>query len=221
MNMKLAAVLVAAACGAAACSTTESASPDEFFDSVVGVEASGCSLVPALGSGTVLADERVMTSAHTVAGALDIVVIDGEGRSLSATLVGFDPDKDLAVLSVPGLASPPLSLGQASGEESGWVVAWNRDDGIHAYPMTVTKRILVTIEDIYVDDIVERGAIEIAADVAKGDSGGAVISAEGEVVGLIYATSRTRTAGFALDGEEIAAALAAAAGESVDAGRCL
>ena len=204
----------------AACSAPPSPSADEFLESVVGVEAAGCSLVAAIGSGTILEARQVVTSAHTVAGADDISVIDANGQALSATLVAFDPDKDLAVLSVPGLAEAPLTLGRADGEESGWVIAWNRDEGAHSDPTTVTKRIQVSIEDIYVDEVVERGAIEIAADITPGDSGGAVITSDGDAVGLIYATSRSRAAGFALNDEEIRAVLATAADEPVDSGPC-
>ena len=213
MRRALAALIVVAACGS-------SASADGLLDSVVGIAAHGCSLVPALGSGAILADERVVTSAHTVAGANEIEVITATGESRAAVLVGFDPDKDLAVLSVAGLGHPPMMLGRAEGGESGWVLAWDRDNGPREVPMTVTKRILVSIEDIYVEDIVERGAIEIVADVVRGDSGAAVVTESGAVVGLIYATSRARTAGFALDEAEIAAALAAAGTAPVDAGPC-
>jgi S1-C subfamily serine protease len=87
--------------------------------------------------------------------------------------------------------------------------------------MTVTRRIRVSIEDIYVDDIVERGAIEIDAEVVRGDSGGAVIRADGEVIGLIYATSRSRAAGFALNDDELRAVLDATAEAPVDSGPCL
>lgn len=206
---------------AASCSTSTTPSADEFLASVVGVEATGCSLVASIGSGTILESKRVVTSAHTVAGATDISVIDASGNALPAMLIAFDPDKDLAVLSVPSLGPPPLRLGRADGDESGWVLAWNREEGAHSDPIAVTKRIRVSIEDIYVDDVVERGAIEIAAEIVPGDSGGAVVNSAGDVVGLVYATSRSRAAGFALNDEEIRAVLAGAADEPVDSGPCL
>jgi S1-C subfamily serine protease len=206
-------LVLAVACGS-------SASPDAFLDSVVGVEANGCSLVAALGSGAIVDEQRVMTSAHTVAGAQEIVVIDFDGDRHPAVLVGFDPDKDLAVLSVAGLDGDPLAKRRASGGESGWVLAWDPDEGAHANPMTVTKRILVSIEDIYVADIVERHAIEIDADVTSGDSGAAVVTQTGEMVGVVYARSRSRPAGFALDEQEIAAALSTAGATAVDSGPC-
>lgn len=219
--MRPAAIAVAVGIAAVgACSTGAGPSADDHLRSVVGVEATGCSLVAALGSGTILDDHRVVTSAHTVAGAHDIEVIDADGRSRPATLVALDPDKDLAVLAVPDLDQPPLALARARGGEDGWVIAWNRDTGVRSAPMTVTKRLRVSIEDIYVDGVVERGAIEIDAAIGPGDSGGAVVTSTGEVVGVIYATSRTRRAGFALNDDEIAAVLADANDQPVDPGRC-
>jgi S1-C subfamily serine protease len=208
--------IVATACGAEAAAP----SPTGYFRAAVGIEASGCSLVPAVGSGAVLAPERVMTSAHTVAGATDLTVIDSTGIRHAATLVGFDPRLDLAVLSVPGLGADPLPVSSAVGGETGWLLTWRTDDRVVANPMTVSKRLVVSIEDIYVDEIVERRAIELDADVSHGDSGAAVVTTSGEVVGIVYAASRSRRAGFALDGDEIATALAAAGTTAVDAGPC-
>lgn len=215
-GMIAAVALIAASCG----QESPAASPDGYLRAAVGVEASGCSLVPALGSGAVLARERVMTSAHTVAGASALVVIDSAGIRRAATLVGFDPRVDLAVLAVPGLDADPLPVSNAAGGEAGWVLTWRADDRFEASPMTVTKRLVVTIEDIYVDEIVERRAIELDADLSHGDSGAAVVTTSGEVVGIVYAASRSRRAGFALDGNEIATALAAAGPTTVDAGPC-
>jgi S1-C subfamily serine protease len=208
--------ILAAACGSA----SSIPAPDGYLDAAVGIEASGCSLIPALGSGAVLAPGRVVTAAHTVAGATEIVVVDAGGARRPATLVGLDPRRDLAVLSVPGLDADPLTVSEASGGEAGWVLTWSPDERAQATPMTVTKRIVVTIEDIYVEDLVERRAIELDADVSPGDSGAAVVTTGGEVVGIVYATSRSRSAGFALAGPEITAALAAAGTTSVDSGPC-
>ncbi|MGF1517194.1 MAG: trypsin-like peptidase domain-containing protein [Nodosilinea sp.] len=169
-----------------------------------------------------LADDTVVTTAHTVAGADAIVVVGADGVRHDAALVGFDPNADLAVLAVDDLDVEPLPLGPADRGAAGWVLAWHPDVGMHTEPMTVTKEIRVTIEDIYIDRIVHRDAIEIAADIEHGDSGAAVVSDDGTVVGVVYATSRERAAGFAVDDGEVAAALERAAGAvPVDAGPCV
>ncbi len=62
------------------------------------------------GSGFVVADERVVTNAHVVAGTSTVAVQLASGRSLPARVVVFDPDHDVAVLVVPGLNATPLKF---------------------------------------------------------------------------------------------------------------
>src|SRR5690606_14051846 len=59
------------------------------------------------GSSFVYAEGLVATNAHVVAGT-DEVRVESEGRLLDAEVVVFEPEKDLAVLSVPGLDAPAL-----------------------------------------------------------------------------------------------------------------
>jgi hypothetical protein len=63
------------------------------------------------GSGFVYAADRVMTAAHVVAGVTGSPsVTTRQGRSVKATVVVFDPERDVAVLHAPGLTAPALSL---------------------------------------------------------------------------------------------------------------
>ena len=62
------------------------------------------------GSGFSVARDLVMTNAHVVAGQDDTFVVRPDGTRLEATAVAFDPDRDLALLSVPGLGQPPLAI---------------------------------------------------------------------------------------------------------------
>lgn len=70
------------------------------------------------------------------------------------------------------------------------MLTWSRDDGVTYDEVNVSKRLLVTIEDIYVEETVERRGIEVLGDVDVGDSGGAVLSSAGDVIGIIHAQSR-------------------------------
>ncbi|MGV0801560.1 trypsin-like peptidase domain-containing protein, partial [Mycolicibacterium elephantis] len=63
------------------------------------------------GSGVVFAPDRVMSSAHGVAGATDITV-SVDGGDYPATVVFYDPDADIAILDVPGLQAPPLAFAE-------------------------------------------------------------------------------------------------------------
>ena len=184
------------------CQTT---TPPNAVESGVGIVAEGCAgLATDAGSGmTVERSEQVVTTAHTVGGATSITVIDPLGNGLPATITAFDKDADLALLDVPGLTTPPLSIGEASVDDATAVV-WSPDEGVHPVPVNVTKRLSITIEDIYVEDEVRRSGLELAGDITVGDSGGAVVDDAGEVVGIIYARSRQRSqTAFATDHNEL------------------
>jgi S1-C subfamily serine protease len=185
------------------CQTT---TPPNAVDSGVGIVAEGCAgLATDVGSGmTIERDGQVATTAHTVGGATSITVIDSAGNEFPATITAFDKDADLALLDVPGLATPPLSIGEASIDDATAVV-WSPDEGVRPVPVRVTKRLSITLEDIYVEDEVRRSGLELAGDISAGDSGGAVVDDAGEVVGIIYAQSRQRPqTAFATDHSELA-----------------
>ena len=76
------------------------------------------------GSGWVVAPERVVTNAHVVAGMSSAEVqIQGNGRPYDARVVVFDPKRDLAVLSVPGLPAAPLAQDSELRRSDGAIVA--------------------------------------------------------------------------------------------------
>ncbi|MGB3735395.1 MAG: trypsin-like peptidase domain-containing protein [Ilumatobacter sp.] len=203
--------------------------PSDVALSGVGVVAEGCGLAKSVGSGVVVdrgdGEAVVVTAAHTIKGATGVVVVDADGNENMARVVAFDKDADLAALTVIGLAAPavevttnPVSVVEGA---SGSILTWGRDDGVEEVPVVITKRLLVTIEDIYVDDVIERTALELAGPVAVGDSGGPVLDEAGDVVGIVYANSRGREqVGFATDQVEVAALLAAVGSATVANGTC-
>jgi S1-C subfamily serine protease len=184
----------------------QTAAPTNVVESGVGIIAKGCAgLAAHAGSGmTVERDGHVVTAAHIVAGATSITVIDPLGNELPATITAFDKDADLALLDVPRLTTPPLSIGEASIDDATAVV-WSPGEGLRPVPVDVTKRLSITIEDIYIDDEVHRSGLELVGDISVGDSGGAVVDDAGDVVGIIYARSRQRPqTAFATDHSELA-----------------
>lgn len=182
----------------------------ELLRSAVGVRAGGCSLVETIGTGAVVADQgTVVTVAHTLAGADTVVVIDADGTEHAATVTSFDPGADLAALSVPTLDAPPLALG-TDRVGPARALRWRPDSGIELLEVDITRRLAITIEDIYLEREVRRSGMELAAEIEVGDSGGPVIDDAGRVVGIVYANSRSRPrVGFATDATEIDAVLAA------------
>ena len=177
---------------------------DRLTESGVGIIAEGCGLAAQTGSGVIVAErDQVVTVAHAIAGASTITVVDDSGTEFDATIEAFDENSDLAVLRVAGLDATPLAVGTfALGPAR--AVVWSRDDGVRSIPIEVTKQLNITIEDIYVEDEVRRTGMELSGEISSGDSGGAVVNSDGEVVGIVYARSRARPGiAFATDSAEL------------------
>ena len=215
---------------AVGCATElDAATRTDATRSGVGVVAEGCGLTASVGSGaTIDAGEGrrlVVTVAHTIKGATSVTVVDADGGEHTARVLAFDKGADLAVLDVDGLSAPPMDVAAepstAVDGANGSILTWSRDEGVEQVPVTIVKRLRVTIEDIYIDEVVDRTALEIAGPVTGGDSGGPVLDAGGDVVGIVYANSRGREqVGFATDQRELVEILASVTGATVDNGTC-
>jgi S1-C subfamily serine protease len=195
-------IAAAALLGLLGCQADETPS---VVESGVGIVAHGCAgTTGEVGSGVAVdRPGQVVTTAHTVAGATMLTVVDSVGAELPATVLAFDKDADLALLDVPGLLAPPLAVGHADLGAARAVV-WSPQDGVRSIPVSVTKRLSITIEDIYVEDEVHRSGLELVGEISTGDSGGAVVDGSGDVVGIIYARSRQRPGtAFATDHSEL------------------
>ena len=143
------------------------------------------------GSGWVVAPERVVTNAHVVAGtSSDHVRIQGTGRSYDASVVVFDPQRDLAVLSVPGLPAPALTQGPNLKRSDSAIVAGFPLDGPYRLdPARVRDTLTATGADIYGNPGAVREVYSLFARVEPGNSGGPLLSVSGEVVGIVFAKS--------------------------------
>ena len=137
----------------------------------------------SLGSGVIVsADGYVLTNNHVVDKALEIAVLLADGRYAAAEVLGSDPDTDLALLRIglDGLA--PIKMGRSETVHVGDVVlAIGNPLGLG---QTVTQGIvsatgrsrlgLSTFEDF----------IQTDALINEGNSGGALINARGELIGI-------------------------------------
>ncbi len=214
-------ICVSIAVLAGSCGSGDRRSGTDLRLSGVGILAEGCTLVAQLASGVIVdRPGQVVTVAHAIAGARSITVVDHAGIAYPATVRAFDKDSDLAVLDVSGLDAPALDV-VPSTVGAGFILTWSRDAGVMYDQVKVSKLLTVTIEDIYVEAIVERKGIEVLGEIHSGDSGGAVLSSAGDVMGIIYAQSRTRTeVGFATDASELEALLLTTSKTAVSNGRC-
>lgn len=192
MRRHLAAALVLGLLASACASDPPSA--------VVGVVVDACDPGIDVASGAFVAPGIVLTAAHTLRGADAIEVRRGD-RAVAATVVGFDPDLDLAYLRVdePWPVTPmPVGSDHVRPGDIGaaWVV---RDERVVQLPVTVVRRVRINTEDIYIEGETSRSGFELRADIRAGDSGGAVV-VDGRVVGVLWARSRTgATRAYAID----------------------
>jgi S1-C subfamily serine protease len=225
--MRPAWTILAAALFAGAC-----AADDPFavpLESVVGVRAIGCSLIDETGTGVVI-DHRgdgageqnlIVTTAHTVAGARAITIEFADGEVTDGEIVALDPERDLAVLEPASPISGGRGLASAEVKQRVTIVTWLPADGFVSQSSSIARRLRVTIEDIYVEDLVERRGLELTADIVPGHSGAPVFDRSGAVLGVVYARSRERGGtAFAVASEEIRALLDDLPVSERDGGRC-
>jgi S1-C subfamily serine protease len=161
------------------------------------------------GSGFVIGTDRVVTNAHVVAGITDgPMVFTRGGSSFPARVVLFDPERDVAVLYVPGLNLPALRLvasGTAPFGAQAIVAGYPLDHPFTAVPARVGRAELANGPDIYDRTRVVRDIYPIRAVVLPGNSGGPLIGTKGQVYGMVFAAAvSVKDTGYALTGSEIA-----------------
>jgi S1-C subfamily serine protease len=160
-----------------------------------------------------------------VAGADEVrVSARGTGRERTARVVAFDPRRDVAVLEVPGLPSPSLSRGsELDAGDPAVLAGFPGDRGLWVGSARVRATLTAQGADIHGGQGVTREIYSLRARVRSGASGGPVLDPDGEVVGMVFATSLDDPdTGYALTLDEIAPVLrrGLAADSAVSTGAC-
>lgn len=188
-------------------------------DSGVLITTSGC-FGDGVGTGVVVT-EGVVTNAHVIAGASAVTVTTPSGKVYEAEVRAFDPLKDLALLVAPGLDLAALDLGTPVGGAE--AVAIVRQEGaIDVVSAEIARTINIFTPDIYGEGRHERKGMELRAEIDPGDSGGAIIDARGEVVGIVFSSSRRNVnVGYAVSAVELSELIASRSTTAVDNGECL
>lgn len=158
------------------------------------------------GSGFVISPQHILTNAHVVAGVTQgQMVTTRQGRHLPATVVLFDPERDLAVLYVPGLRAGPLSFAAPQPLGASAIVAgYPLDENFTVVPARVGDDQLAQAPDIYQSKEVTRQIYSIRADVRAGNSGGPLLNPNGTVDGVVFAAAvGVKDTGYALTAAEV------------------
>ncbi|MGH3850622.1 MAG: trypsin-like peptidase domain-containing protein, partial [Pseudonocardiaceae bacterium] len=161
-------------------------------------------------------------NAHVVAGVDRPQVLRPDGRRLPAQVGSFDPRRDLAVLSVPGLgqAALPMASGKVGGEGAVFGHPGGQTD-IEVSPSRIDSQINAVGRDLYDTSPIRREVFVLAAELMPGDSGGALVDSSGNVVGVAFAIAPDNSAvAYALTDKELSAALALPRART-DTGPCL
>jgi S1-C subfamily serine protease len=175
------------------------------------------------GSGFSPAPDTIVTNAHVVAGTRTSEVLRPDGRTLPATVTTFDPVRDLAVLTVPGLGQPSLGVGSAAVGET---------DAVFGHPFgqaqvevslaRVLRRVTADVGDIYDRAARPRQILILESQIDPGDSGAPLVNSAGKVVGVAFAVANLRpSTAFAVAAEEMAPVLARPRTGPVSTGPCL
>ncbi len=155
----------------------------------------------SLGSGVIIDGRRgfILTNAHVISQAGRITITLEDEREFEATIVGADPDSDLAVLRIDATDPlPAVEMGDASdlmiGED---VIAIGNPFG---FSHTVTTGVISAVNrNIRADNAVYHDFIQTDASINPGNSGGPLLNINGVLIGIntaIYA--KAQGIGFAI-----------------------
>jgi S1-C subfamily serine protease len=156
--------------------------------SVLMVESRACNRIQE-GTGWVIGPELVLTNAHVIAGGGEKSVVDSDGQTRTAVVVGFDPQRDLALLAVTDLGLPSLTKGEAAVGDVGGVLGHPGGRGLTLTPFRVDGRVTAVGRDLYDIEDTRRDVLFLGARLEPGDSGAPLLNEQGQVIGSAFAIS--------------------------------
>lgn len=134
------------------------------------------------GSGVIISsDGYIVTNNHVVENADEITVTLNDNREFSGKMIGTDPTTDLALIKIEGTDFPTLVIGDSDALKVGeWVLAVGN-------PFNLTSTVTAGIVSAKARHLGANGIesfIQTDAAINKGNSGGALVNARGELVGI-------------------------------------
>ena len=176
------------------------------------------------GTGFFYAPGRLMTNAHVVAGVTRPEVEVG-GTSVTASVVLYDEDLDIAVLSLPDTGTPHLALdAEVEPRDAVAVLGYPEDGPYDVQSGRVRAEQRLRSPDIYGEGTVIRQVFSLRALIRPGNSGGPIVTSGGDVAGMVFAASVSdQDTGYALTADQVAESAAAGVTRQapVDTGTCV
>jgi S1-C subfamily serine protease len=158
------------------------------------VSTDGYQGATSAGTGIVLTSTgEILTNNHVIEGATSIKVTDiGNGKTYTATVVGYDASHDVAVIQLQNASGLTVaSLGDSSSVQTGdSVTALGNAGGKGGTPSVVTGTVTGLNQSITASDELSNvseqltGLIETNAPIQPGDSGGSLVNSYGQVIGM-------------------------------------
>jgi S1-C subfamily serine protease len=129
-------------------------------------------------------DGLLLTNSHVVHGAREIRVVTQEDERFAADIVGDDPDSDLAVIRISTRGAPHLRFGQSAKLKMGQIAIaignpLGFDHTVTAGVVSALGRSLRASTGRLIDDVIQTDAA-----LNPGNSGGPLVNARGEVIGV-------------------------------------
>jgi serine protease Do len=169
-------------------------SGNPFLDDFFGLRQQRPQLATGYGSGVILSEDGfIVSNNHVIEDAQNIKVILNDKREFEAKLIGADPSTDLALLKIDAKGLPILTFGDSDALKLGeWVLAvgnpFNLTSTVTAGIVSAMGRNLGINEDAYKIE----SFIQTDAAVNPGNSGGALVNQQGNLIGINTAiASRT------------------------------
>ena len=173
---------------------------------VVKVASLGCGGL-VTGSGYPIGGGYVVTNAHVVSGTSSHRLITPTGSEINASVVFFDPERDVALLYASNYTAGLGLAGASRGTEAA-VIGYPGGGPESVTPAIVDGVIEAQGYDIYSSNRVTRQIFVIQGTVRPGNSGGPLIDLKGHVLGIVFATSASDpNQAYALTDDEIASDL--------------